>query len=175
MLTRNGQQIDDTLVQRQQRPGQTRETLRQLPDAGRFETGIVDEDRPALAASGDEFCGERTRGILAGEVQKGLLLEFLYNDQYLHLMVKLFRQAKKLLTPYLLTIIEEGKRNRIFVVPYPKAASNAILAIIQCYVEALYEKESTEALQDQRVLAKRLIENSLGMPEGSLHIAMWSA
>ena len=109
------------------------------------------------------------------QYKQGLLLEFLYNDQYLHLMDKLFRQAKKLLTPYLLTIIEEGKRNRIFVVPYPKAASNAILAIIQCYVEALYEKESTEALQDQRVLAKRLIENSLGMPEGSLHIAMWSA
>ena len=108
------------------------------------------------------------------QYRQGLLLEFLYNDQYLHLMDKLFRQAKKLLTPYLLSIIEEGKRNRIFIVPYPKASSNAILAIIQCYVEALYEKESTEALQDQRVLAKHLIENSLGMPEGSLHISMWA-
>lgn len=114
--------------------------------------------------------------ILLDTIQhrQGLLLEFLYNDQYLHLMNKWFRQAKKLLTPYLLSIIEEGKRNRIFIVPYPKASSNAILAIIQCYVEALYEKESTEALHDQRALTKRLIENSLGMQEGSLHIAMWS-
>ena len=67
----------------------------------------------------------------------GLLLEFLYNDQYLHLMDKLFRQAKKLLTPYLLSIIEEGKRAGMFIVVSPKAVLNSILSIIQCYVEAM--------------------------------------
>jgi hypothetical protein len=46
--------------------------------------------------------------------KQGLLLDFLYNDQSLHLMDKLFRQAKKLLTPYLLNIIEEGNRKLIF-------------------------------------------------------------
>ena len=104
--------------------------------------------------------------------RQGLLLEFLYNDQYLHLMDKVFRQAKKLLAPYLLSVIEEGTRNRIVSVPYPKAAASSIMSIIQCYVEAMYEKEAADVLDYQRALAKRLIENSLGLKEGSLRISI---
>ncbi|MHC1762509.1 MAG: TetR/AcrR family transcriptional regulator [Negativicutes bacterium] len=117
---------------------------------------------------------ESMSNIMLNTIQgkQGLLLEFLYNDQYLHLMDKLFRQAKKLLTPYLLSVIEEGKRKQTFIVSYPKAASNAILSIIQCYVEAMYEKEATDVLEYQRTLAKRLIENSLGLTEGSLRISI---
>ena len=115
---------------------------------------------------------ERMSNIMLATVngKQGLLLEFLYNDQYLHLMDKLFRQAKKLLMPYLLSVIEEGQRKKIFVVAYPIAVSNSILSIIQCYVEAMYEKESNDVLDYQRILATRLIENSLGLVEGSLRI-----
>ena len=46
------------------------------------------------------------------------------------------------------------------------------MSIIQCYVEAMYEKEATDVLDYQRTLAKRLIENSLGLTEGSLRISI---
>jgi len=104
--------------------------------------------------------------------KQGLLLEYLYNDQYLHLMDKLFRQAKKMLAPYLVNVIEKGNHELIFNVAYPQEAINYILAIIQCYVEAIYEKESTEALVRQKSLVKRVIENILGLPAGTLHISV---
>ena len=115
---------------------------------------------------------ELMANIMLATIQgrQGLLLEFLYNDQYLHLMDKVFRQAKKLLTPYLLSVIEEGARKRIFCVPYPKAVVNSILAIIQCYVESMYEKEAVDVLEYQRKFAKRFIENALGVAEGTLQI-----
>ncbi len=117
---------------------------------------------------------ELMANILFATIQgkQGLLLEFLYNDQYLHLMDKVFRQAKKLLAPYLLSVIEEGERKQIFSVPYPKAVSNSIMSIIQCYVEAIYEKEAADILEYQKKFAKRLIENALGLPEGELHITV---
>lgn len=104
--------------------------------------------------------------------KQGLLLEFLYNDQHMHLMDKLFRQAKKMLAPYLVDVIEKGNRESTFNVTYPKEAINYILAIIQCYAEAIYEKEATEVLVRQESLVKRLIENILGLPEGALQISV---
>jgi hypothetical protein len=44
------------------------------------------------------------------------------------------------------------------------------MSIIQCYVEAIYEKEAADILEYQKKFAKRLIENALGLPEGELHI-----
>jgi len=44
------------------------------------------------------------------------------------------------------------------------------LAIIQCYAEVIYEKESTEALVRQKSLVKWIIENILGLPAGTLRI-----
>lgn len=104
--------------------------------------------------------------------KQGLLLDFLYNDQYLHLMDKLFHRTKKMLAPYLIDVIEKGNRELIFHVAYPQEAINYILAIIQCYAEAIYEKEAAAALVRQKLLVKRLIENVLGLPAGTLQISM---
>lgn len=134
-------------------------------------------DIDAVASSNDISLPQKIElmaNIMLETIQgkQGLLLEFLYNDQYLHLMDKVFRQAKKLLAPYLLSVIEEGARKKNFSVPYPKAVASSIMSIIQCYVEAMYEKEATDVLDYQRTLAKRLIENSLGLTEGSLRISI---
>jgi AcrR family transcriptional regulator len=102
--------------------------------------------------------------------KQGLLLEFLYNDQYLHLVDKLFRQAKKLLAPFLLRIIEEGNHKKYFNVFHPAASMNYILTIIQCFVEAIYEKSPVEILSAHLELAKNLIEKALGVSEGTLQI-----
>lgn len=125
-------------------------------------------------ACSDLLSSPRKIGLMANIIfatihyKQGLLLEFLYNDQYLHLMDKLFRQAKKVLAQYLVDVIEKGNRELIFHVIYPKEAVNYILAIIQCYAEAIYKKESTEALARHESLVKRLIENVLGLSAETL-------
>ncbi|MBP2650813.1 MAG: transcriptional regulator, TetR family [Firmicutes bacterium] len=103
--------------------------------------------------------------------EKGLVLGYLYNDQSILLMDKLFRQAKKLLTPYLCDIIEEGNSKATFKDAQPKASLAFILAIIQCYIEAIYEKEPAEILTYKWTVAKELIENVLGIAKGSLDLA----
>ena len=115
---------------------------------------------------------ELMANIMLATIQgkQGLLLEFLYNDRYLHLMDKVFRQAKKILIPNLLSVIKEGKRKQIFAVSYPKAVANSIMSIIQCYIEALYEKEAVDLLEYQNKLAKYLIKNALGLIKGDLQI-----
>lgn len=104
--------------------------------------------------------------------KNGLLLDFLYNDQYLHLMDKFFRQSKKLIAPYLLDIIKEGNADKIFHTPFPEVSVRFILSIIQCYAEAMYDKKSDTFLTQQMTLAKKLIENALGAEEGSLPISL---
>ncbi|MEA4873185.1 MAG: TetR/AcrR family transcriptional regulator [Synergistaceae bacterium] len=115
---------------------------------------------------------ELMANIMLATIQgkQGLLLEFLYNDRYLHLMDKVFRQTKKILAPNLLSVIKEGKRKQIFSVSYPKAVADSIMSIIQCYIEALYEKEAVDLLEYQNKLAKYLIKNALGLIEGDLQI-----
>lgn len=102
--------------------------------------------------------------------KQGLLLEFLYNDQYLHLMDKFFLQSKKLLTPILFTIIGEGKKTDCFDVPDVESAVNYMLSIMQCHVEAIYEKKSPQVLSSHLNIGKGLIEKILGLPEGTLKI-----
>jgi hypothetical protein len=102
--------------------------------------------------------------------KQGLLLEFLYNDQYLHFMDKFFRQSKKLLTPTLFKIIEEGNKRKCFKVLDIESAVNYILSIIQCHVEAKYEKKSPQMLLSHLDIGKGLIEKILGVPERTLKI-----
>jgi AcrR family transcriptional regulator len=104
--------------------------------------------------------------------EKGLMFEFLYTDQTIHLVDKLSRRGKYLLAPWLLTIIEEGKRQNYFHVSHPKSAVNFILAIIQCLIDAIYEKLPAELLTSQCKMGEGLIEKTLGLPEKTIHIAI---
>lgn len=102
--------------------------------------------------------------------KEGLLLEYLYTDQYLHLIDKLFRQARKILSPFLLRIIEEGREKNIFRVDNAATAVNCILALAQCLVEAMYSKASSQTLSAHLMLVKDLIEKAVKLPEGTLQM-----
>ncbi|WP_094607695.1 HTH-type transcriptional regulator BetI [Sporomusa silvacetica DSM 10669] len=99
-----------------------------------------------------------------------LLFYFLYNDRTLHLLDKIYRQTKQLLSPLLLKIIDEGNQQNYFHVSQPLPAINLILSIIQSLLDAIYEKSSTELLLCQFKLAVDLIEKALGAQEGTIHI-----
>jgi|WetSurMetagenome_2_1015567.scaffolds.fasta_scaffold09303_3 AcrR family transcriptional regulator len=96
---------------------------------------------------------------------QGLVFEYLRQDQYLHLVEKVMRQAKKLIAPCLFRIIEEGNLKRIFNVPDPKTCISFIQAIINCYIEAMYEKESEEVLSRHMTMMKFLIESAVNPPK----------
>ena len=104
------------------------------------------------------------------KVKQVLLLEFLYNDRHLHLMDKVFRQTKKLLAPYLLSVIKEGANKHVFSVSHPKAVADTIISIIQCYVEAIYERETADFLEQKKAITRRLVENVLGLSEDKMEL-----
>ncbi len=104
------------------------------------------------------------------QYKDGLLLDFLYDDRTLHLVDKLSRQGKQLVAPFLLKIIEEGKHQNYFHVSHPKAAMNLILSILDCLIDAIYEKSPVDLLTCQFKLAEDLMAKALGMQEGKIHI-----
>jgi len=104
----------------------------------------------------------------AARVKDGLLLDYLYNDQYRHLIDKFFRQAKKTLVPFLLCIIEEGNFKKVFKVDQPVVAVNYILAILQCFFECIYNKVPMEMISVSLLYVQKLFEKMLGLDDGSL-------
>jgi len=103
--------------------------------------------------------------------KQGLLFEYLYEDQYLHLIDKFFRQGKKILAPFLLRIIEEGCLKNSFKVNEPVVAVNYILALLQGFVEAAYNKVPKGLFSVHLILFKELTEKALGVPEGTLQMS----
>ncbi|MEN6621042.1 MAG: TetR/AcrR family transcriptional regulator [Smithella sp.] len=101
---------------------------------------------------------------------EGLTFEFLYNDRTIHFIDKLSRQGNQSLSPLLLEIIEEGNREDYFDVPYPQAALNIVLSIIDSLINAIYERETAELLRYQFKLAEDLIEVALGAEKNSIKI-----
>ncbi|WP_110956063.1 TetR/AcrR family transcriptional regulator [Anaerosinus massiliensis] len=102
----------------------------------------------------------------------GLLLNMLYDDQNLHLKVKLFRQLEITLSPWLLKIVEEGIASRTFYIEHPPTAVIYILVIIEFLSEALYNKTAADFLPFRLKMAEVLIEKALGAQEDTIHLTL---
>lgn len=100
----------------------------------------------------------------------GLLFEFLYNDQYLHLMDKLVCKGKQIMSPSLTRVIEEGKEQGVFFVSHPEIAQAFIGSIMETVFEATYEKVPAAIYAHYLETASMLIEKILGLPENSLKL-----
>jgi AcrR family transcriptional regulator len=104
------------------------------------------------------------------QYKDGLLLDFLYDEQHLHIKNKISRQTTLLLKPWLLKIIAEGIHKQCFHVLHPQTAMPFFTAIMQCLGDALCEKIPDELMAYHLRMAEALIEKTLGMPENTLHI-----
>ena len=100
----------------------------------------------------------------------GLLFEFLFDDRYLHLVDKLSRQGKQITMPLLLKIIEEGDQKKVFTVMNSRVALAFVGGILNCLIDAIYEKLSTDLFEQHVKMAVVLIEKTVGLQENSLHI-----
>ena len=102
----------------------------------------------------------------------GLLFEFLFNDQHLHLLDKLRRQGKQLVMPLSLRIIEEGEQNKTFTVINSHVAVVFVGGILNCLFDAVYEKLPTALFEQHVKMAIILLEKNVGLPENSLNIQL---
>jgi len=102
----------------------------------------------------------------------GLLLNMLYDDQNLHLKVKLFRQVEASLAPWLLKIVEEGISTQIFCIAHPPTAVDYMHVILDFLSEALYQKTSEDILSFRLRMAESLIEKALGAKENMIHLTL---
>ncbi|MDF2572129.1 MAG: transcriptional regulator, TetR family, partial [Sporomusa sp.] len=101
-----------------------------------------------------------------------ILLNTVYHEQNLHIKDKLARGVKLMLTPLGLTIIEEGKISRDFNVSHPQTTMSFILLILEFLIETLYEKVPEELFSLRLRMAESLIEKTLGVQEGKIHISL---
>ncbi|MBP2654841.1 MAG: transcriptional regulator, TetR family [Firmicutes bacterium] len=103
---------------------------------------------------------------------EGLLFEYLFNDEHLHILDKVRRQGTKAFTPILLRIIEEGIEQGYFKVPYLSDTVDFIMAIVGCLHEAVCKKYSPEQMRCRANIAVSLLEKALGMTEGKLVLSV---
>jgi AcrR family transcriptional regulator len=101
-----------------------------------------------------------------------ILLDFVYDDQHLHIKAKASRQVNLLLAPWLLKIIEEGVRQQYFHIFHAQTTSNFILIIMQRLIDVWYEKMPLDLFSYQLKMAEVLIERALGAQEGVIHISL---
>jgi AcrR family transcriptional regulator len=101
-----------------------------------------------------------------------MLLDYIYDDQHLHIKVKSSRQANLLLEPWLLRIIEEGIRQKHFHVLHSKTALDFILIIMRRLVDVWSEKMPPELFSYQLKMAEALIGKALGAQDGTIHISL---
>lgn len=102
--------------------------------------------------------------------QNALPFEYLYNDEYLHVLDKIMRQGKKRVAPLLLRIVREGMQQGCFKVVAPEETVEFMTAILDCFCEACYSKSSSEQVRNRLTITKQLLENILGFPAGTLQI-----
>ena len=113
--------------------------------------------------------------LCALRFKDGLLFGFLYNDRTLHLMDKLAQQGMKVLAPFWQRIFEEGVQQKSFQIDYPILAVNFVNNVLSTMFQAIYERLPEEQIQAHCNMTAVLIDRSLGLPEGSVHIPPFEA
>lgn len=100
----------------------------------------------------------------------GFMFDFLYTDQYLHIVDKCARFADSVLSPMVHEVIEEGNQAGIFNVPFPREILIFVSSILECLDHSVYQRCSPEQLSRRFALASMLLDKALGMPDGSIHL-----
>ena len=100
----------------------------------------------------------------------GLLFEYLFSEQNLHIVDKLGRQGGIRFAPALRRIIDEGIEKKYFSVGHPEETVEFILAIIRAIIESLYKKDAEEKLATRLEIVQKLIEAVLGAKTGTINL-----
>jgi len=129
---------------------------------------VNDKSRKAT----EKFNWLLNKAFVGVHTKDGLLFEYLYSEEYLHILDKVGRQTQKTFVPILLKIIEEGVTQGVFKINNPRQAIDFIMVILGCLHEAVYKKDPPEEIQERLVIASMLVEKVLGMAEGTLPLSV---
>lgn len=111
--------------------------------------------------------------LLQGVQYKGgMFLDLLHEEQQLHIKYRISRHCNLSLTPWLLSIIDEGIEKGYFHVPHPQTTLDYILLMLDFLIVSLPEKLPAERLAQRLQMAETLIEKMLGMQNGAIHILL---
>ena len=102
----------------------------------------------------------------------GLLLSMLYDVQNLHIKDKLFYKLEVELSPWMLTMVNEGIATHQFCVAHPPTVVEYTLAIVEVLSIALHRKLSPEVLAFRLEMAEILLEKMMGAQEKTIHIQL---
>lgn len=102
----------------------------------------------------------------------GFMFDFLYTDQYLHIVDKCARFADSVLSPMVHEVIEEGNRAGVFNVPYPNEVLVFVSSILECLDHSLYQRCSLEQLSRRFELASMFLDKALGVRDGTIRLAV---
>ncbi len=100
----------------------------------------------------------------------GLIFEYLFSEQNLHILDKVGRQASEQFGPTLAKVIAEGSEQKRFHVDYPDETVEFIIAVIRVVIDSLYMKGAEERLASRLEMAQRLIEAALGAEPGTISL-----
>lgn len=100
----------------------------------------------------------------------GLLFEYLFSDQKIHILDKLGRQAGEQFGPTLITIIAEGVEQKCFHVDHPEETMEFVISIIRVVIDSLYKKDAPERQTTRLEIAQQLIEAALGAETGTIDL-----
>lgn len=104
--------------------------------------------------------------------QGEILFNAVYHEQNLHIKDKLSREAKRLLAPWGLKIIEEGRDRHDFNVSHPQTVLSFIYLIIEFLIDAIADKVPEDLLFLRLRMAESLVEKTVGLQEGRIHISL---
>ena len=117
---------------------------------------------------------ERILHAVVGNLRRDdrLMFDFLYTDEYLHIVDKFAGQASRMLAPVILGIVEEGNKKRTFRVPHPDEILIFNSAILQSLFHSLYKGHPRERLERIFAVASGLLDKTLGAPDGTFRLTV---
>lgn len=92
-----------------------------------------------------------------------LPFEYLYNDQYLHMLDKITRQGRKKTEPLLMRIVDEGVQYGYFKLLDSKVAVEFITAVLDSFCAAAYLRPSKEEVERRLSVFKQILGTILGV------------
>ncbi|MBP2643688.1 MAG: transcriptional regulator, TetR family [Firmicutes bacterium] len=139
--------------------------------SGRFaevETMISNQSMQAV----EKFSKLLNKSLEGVHTKEGLLFEYLYSVENLHILDKVCHQAEKTISSSLLQLLEEGVSQGVFKINNYYQAIDFIMSIMRCLHEAVYKKYSQQEIQERLSIAIMLVEKVLGSEEGTLHLSV---
>lgn len=121
-------------------------------------------------AAADKMSAVINTSINSIREREGVLFEYLYNDQRLHILDKLGYYAYELFGPPIKTIITEGIEQKCFTIEHMEATVEFIFSIIRVILDSLYKKEPVANQVQRFVIGQKLIEAMLGAKPGTISL-----